>query len=1379
MRPDPAALRRINRWGSTGGAPAASASPRLPDWIRTLPFFCAFRKSAGIWVLALLLYAPGAANAQAQSVQGDSADFTLNTTAVLLPPGAPVYSDSADFTLDTAIVLLAPGEVVYSESSDFTLNTTAVLPPPGGLVYGDSADFTLDTGPVLPAPGLLVYSDSADFTLDTSVVLPAPGEVVYSDSADFTLNTTVVLTAPGAPVYSDSADFTLDTTIVLPSPGEVVYSESADFTLNTTVVLLAPGALVYGDSSNFTLDTTIVLLAPGAPVLAESADFTLNTTAVLPPPGAPVFSDSADFTLDTTTVLPGQTNVWTRAVDGKWENAIDWSLGIAPGAGQTCFITNNNPNTVTIDVLTSGSFPGTLTLSNLTIGQNNTLALINAGTNSPLDILGDFSLLGGQLSISNSGLQVDGDFPYPCGDCGFTFDGTTVINSGILTATNIGDSGSSGLNIGALQPGTLNATNSVLNVNSLYVGLGAEGALNLVNSDSSVLALAVGTALVDGGRFTSPGGVSVGYKDVFGHDATGGRLTLADAASFQCNYLSIGFPVPGSVIVQDANLSASGIGVGYLAGGSGTLAISNGVVTNFDTSVGVSGTGVVSMVSGSYVTSELYIGQNTGSKGTFSLLGGYLQSLNFFFGGLNLGVSSGSSGELDVSGGTAIFTNHFITIGAGGSGTVSVSGGQVYTAGMQLGVQPGASGALSVSGGQVISSDTITVGTNGGGVGSINVLANGLLVASNSAINLGPASWLTLNGGTVALAYLALTNGGSFTNLGGELVYTGPFQVESNGTVAVAGGTVVAATNFFAGTSSNSSGAVVVSDGGNLIVTNGILGIGTDGAPTNSGGLGSLTVSNANASVDSAILGGQSSVNVQSNGLLLLETGFVIGTGTNSSGTVTLDGGTIVATNVAETQIGADGGCGTITINSGELQAKQVHFGVSPASAGKLVMNGGKLSIINNKCEACGFSVNSCGATGEVQMAAGTISAPSNTMSLGSAKMAMSGGNIDVGKLVAGGGAGSVAKMAMSGGSLKVAGDISIAPSNATTTASVDVSGGASITATQGVVSIGSGGSGQMTIGSGGTVTAKRVMLGGTTVGSTGKLVLTSGGKLTVLGNGSCAVCGFSTNDGEDDGGDLDASATTLTIGLDHDARFTMNSGTAIASQMLVGYTPGFTGTYTQTGGVMTVTSNLIVGDCVGGAVGAPTMTGGTHYVTNAAHTAVLNVQNGTFQLNGGSLVVDTLVVTNSCGHFVKNGGTLTYRQLILDPSQSAVGDGIPNSWKQQYGLDPFDPALGSKDSDHDGMSNLQEYLAGTNPTNAASNFRILSAAITNRDVRVDWTTMGGHSYVLQTNSDLLGTFQDLTAAIAVTGTNEGTTNYVHTGGATNTAGYYRVRLGP
>jgi len=53
--------------------------------------------------------------------------------------------------------------------------------------------------------------------------------------------------------------------------------------------------------------------------------------------------------------------------------------------------------------------------------------------------------------------------------------------------------------------------------------------------------------------------------------------------------------------------------------------------------------------------------------------------------------------------------------------------------------------------------------------------------------------------------------------------------------------------------------------------------------------------------------------------------------------------------------------------------------------------------------------------------------------------------------------------------------------------------------------------------------------------------------------------------------------------------------------------------------------------------------------------------------------------------------------------------DGMPDDWEVAHGLNPFDPADAALDSDGDGTSNLQEYLAGTDPF-AFDGLRIVSA---------------------------------------------------------------------
>jgi len=184
--------------------------------------------------------------------------------------------------------------------------------------------------------------------------------------------------------------------------------------------------------------------------------------------------------------------------------------------------------------------------------------------------------------------------------------------------------------------------------------------------------------------------------------------------------------------------------------------------------------------------------------------------------------------------------------------------------------------------------------------------------------------------------------------------------------------------------------------------------------------------------------------------------------------------------------------------------------------------------------------------------------------------------------------------------------------------------------------------------------------------------------------------------------------------------------------------------------------------------------------VTNQTADAVLEVYAGSFVQFGGTLRVDTILVTNECAQFMWAGGTLMYRNLILNPDADPDVDGIPSGWEQAHGLDPLDPFDGEADNDGDGMSNWEEYMAGTNPTNSASCLHITSLMLTSNNVQVSWTAVGGKSYTLQTNSTLNGSFNDLGPVIAVPGVGEVMTNCLDAEAATNQpARYYRIRLIP
>jgi hypothetical protein len=72
--------------------------------------------------------------------------------------------------------------------------------------------------------------------------------------------------------------------------------------------------------------------------------------------------------------------------------------------------------------------------------------------------------------------------------------------------------------------------------------------------------------------------------------------------------------------------------------------------------------------------------------------------------------------------------------------------------------------------------------------------------------------------------------------------------------------------------------------------------------------------------------------------------------------------------------------------------------------------------------------------------------------------------------------------------------------------------------------------------------------------------------------------------------------------------------------------------------------------------------------------------------------------------------------------------------WAQQYGL-PTDGSADFLDSDDDGMNDWQEFVAGTNPTNAASVLKLNPLPVSGHNV--NWRSVAGITCYLQRSTHL------------------------------------------
>jgi hypothetical protein len=507
----------------------------------------------------------------------------------------------------------------------------------------------------------------------------------------------------------------------------------------------------------------------------------------------------------------------------------------------------------------------------------------------------------------------------------------------------------------------------------------------------------------------------------------------------------------------------------------------------------------------------------------------------------------------------------------------------------------------------------------------------------------------------------------------------------------------------------------------------------------------------------------------------MIASNLVVGDVSNAVGAVWVTGGNLVVTNITAlgTIIGTSG-TGQLTLSNGTVQSYTLLVGFR--NAGTVTIAGGTLTVGTFQF---GFYP---GAIGTLWVTGGQLIS-TNSGLLGAnavTQMTVSNGTALIRNLTVGNGLGSLGTLTLAGGTINcgaaLSSNIMIAGS-VNSTGTVWITGG-QLTATNNMQTmyVGFIGIGQMAVSNG------SVAVGTTIVGlfDTGTLTL-AGGSLSQPGG---LVAGYgATGAVWITGGQLLLPNTSLTNGYSGFGEVVVSNGTAVVNDFVVAGLSNSVGTLTVAGGSVTAFADLIVGDCDSNAVGEVLLTGGTVFVTNASHTAFVDVRNGTFTVSGGALIADNLVLTNSCGRFLHNGGTMIITSTNLSPNLSAVGDGIPNGWKQQYNLDPFDPNLADEDLDGTGFTVLQDYLAGVDPTKPAAAFRITSVTPQGTSLHVTWTMGPNRTNALQATAGAANgsyntnAFEDIFSVTNTVGT---VTNFLDTGALTSVPSrYYRVRIVP
>ncbi len=115
--------------------------------------------------------------------------------------------------------------------------------------------------------------------------------------------------------------------------------------------------------------------------------------------------------------------------------------------------------------------------------------------------------------------------------------------------------------------------------------------------------------------------------------------------------------------------------------------------------------------------------------------------------------------------------------------------------------------------------------------------------------------------------------------------------------------------------------------------------------------------------------------------------------------------------------------------------------------------------------------------------------------------------------------------------------------------------------------------------------------------------------------------------------------------------------------------------------------------------------------------------------------------------------------------------DGLPDYWELKY-FGSLEATDGTLDSDGDGLTDYEEYLAATDPTSSSSLFYVYHGSSDPSTNTIRWVSAANRTYTIRHTTNLLNSFSVLESEI------DGTppvNEYKHT--VTTTPNFYRINL--